>query len=116
MLRPLALAAIGGYQRFLSPHKGWRCAYGALHGRGSCSDFGRRAIVDYGVVGGVRLLFRRFRGCRTAALAFVVKSTDEEIERDGVGKPFNCSTGLSDNQTMLCCTLADVVGPFWACA
>ncbi|MDB5806251.1 MAG: hypothetical protein JWN73_3573 [Betaproteobacteria bacterium] len=34
----LASAAIGGYQRFLSPYKGYRCAYGVVHGTHGCSE------------------------------------------------------------------------------
>ncbi|WP_242032792.1 membrane protein insertion efficiency factor YidD [Oscillatoria sp. FACHB-1406] len=33
----LAIAAIGVYQRHLSPRKGFACAYRVLHNRDSCS-------------------------------------------------------------------------------
>ncbi len=38
MLRKIAKASIRGYQKFISPHKGFRCAHHALHAKGSCSQ------------------------------------------------------------------------------
>ena len=42
LCKPLVLVSISAYQRFISPHKGWCCAYAALHGGPSCSAYGRR--------------------------------------------------------------------------
>lgn len=41
MLKVAALA-VAAYRRHVSPHKGFRCAYAAAEGRGSCSDIGAR--------------------------------------------------------------------------
>ncbi len=65
-LRPAALLAIEGYQRFVSPYKGFRCAHGVLYGT-SCSQFGKQAIRDYGLVGGLILLRQQFGDCSDAA-------------------------------------------------
>lgn len=65
-MTPGALLAIGGYQRWVSPHKGYRCAHGALYGT-SCSEFGEQAIRDYGLIGGLILLPQQFRDCSRAA-------------------------------------------------
>ena len=40
LLTSAALAAIRFYQRWISPYKGFRCAYGAHSGRCSCSTLG----------------------------------------------------------------------------
>lgn len=37
--RQIAIACIGGYQRYLSPHKGFVCAHRRLHGGDSCSQY-----------------------------------------------------------------------------
>ena len=66
--RNLALSAISFYQRFLSPHKGFRCAYAQHTGSASCSQLGYRAIRRFGVGKGVGLLFQRFDRCRAAYL------------------------------------------------
>lgn len=67
MARPfaarLALAAIRGYQRHLSPHKGFSCAYRCATGRASCSAHGHRVIARCGLWTGLALLRRRLRLC-----------------------------------------------------
>jgi len=59
----LALAAIRGYQRHLSPHKGFSCAYRVATGRASCSHHGYRVIERCGLWTGLALLRRRLRLC-----------------------------------------------------
>jgi putative component of membrane protein insertase Oxa1/YidC/SpoIIIJ protein YidD len=65
-MRALALAAIGGYQRYLSPYKGFCCAYRAHTGHASCSALGLRAIRRFGVWRGLALLQRRLDLCGVA--------------------------------------------------
>jgi putative component of membrane protein insertase Oxa1/YidC/SpoIIIJ protein YidD len=66
LAKPATLLAIDGYQQFISPHKGYRCAYGVLYGT-SCSQFGEQAIRDYGLIGGLILLRQQFHDCSDAA-------------------------------------------------
>lgn len=63
ILQPLALAAIRAYQRWLSPHKGFVCAFRVHTGRDSCSAYGYRVIQRFGVAAGLALLRRRLAGC-----------------------------------------------------
>jgi putative component of membrane protein insertase Oxa1/YidC/SpoIIIJ protein YidD len=67
MPRVLALLAITAYQRFVSPHKGYSCAYRVYTGRCSCSWLGFRAVRRFGVLRGLGVLRLRFAQC---ALAF----------------------------------------------
>lgn len=69
-LRRLALAAIRAYQRHLSPHKGYRCAYRQHTGRASCSALGYRAIRRKGLLAGLALLRRRTGLCGIAHRRF----------------------------------------------
>jgi putative component of membrane protein insertase Oxa1/YidC/SpoIIIJ protein YidD len=62
--RYLALEAISMYQRFVSPYKGFRCAYAYHTGCASCSRLGYRAIRWRGLATGLGLLFARFDRCR----------------------------------------------------
>jgi putative component of membrane protein insertase Oxa1/YidC/SpoIIIJ protein YidD len=66
LLRDLALQAISLYQRYLSPYKGYRCAYAFHTGCASCSRLGFRAIRWRGVFDGLSLLVRRLGRCRDA--------------------------------------------------
>ncbi|WP_414708718.1 membrane protein insertion efficiency factor YidD [Ramlibacter sp.] len=77
MFRATAIAAIGTYQRYVSPHKGFCCAYRAHTGRVACSEFGRRAISRHGLRAGLALLRGRFRECAAAALALAAAKPNE---------------------------------------
>ncbi len=62
----LALRAIGLYQRWISPYKGFRCAYAAHTGCASCSVLGARAIRRYGLRQGLSVLDARLLKCGVA--------------------------------------------------
>lgn len=92
--------SIGLYQRYLSPRKGFTCAHNHLHGRGSCSEFGKRVVIKYGVLRFFPLLFLRFAACRDA---FVTVSEESPKDKDdkGLGLPGYCAIDLAANAA--CC-------------
>jgi uncharacterized protein len=63
LLTQSALFAITVYQRFISPHKGFCCAYRIHTGRAGCSKLGYRAISRYGVFDGIGVLKMRLQLC-----------------------------------------------------
>ena len=63
----LASAAIIGYQRYLSPYKGFRCAHCVLHRGLSCSEAVRRLFLKHGLIAGWPLMRARFAECKQAA-------------------------------------------------
>ena len=65
-MRSVMLALIRLYQRYISPYKGFCCAYRCHTGRQSCSALGFRAIRRYGVLSGVAVLRRRLDLCGVA--------------------------------------------------
>ena len=65
-MKALALAAIRFYQRFISPRKGFCCAYAAYTGDASCSALGYRAIRRFGLRHGMAVLERRLARCGAA--------------------------------------------------
>ncbi len=65
-LRSLVLKAIRFYQRVISPHKGFDCAYRVHTGRCGCSELGFRAIRRFGVVAGWGVLRQRTALCGVA--------------------------------------------------
>jgi putative component of membrane protein insertase Oxa1/YidC/SpoIIIJ protein YidD len=69
LLRMVVLGLIGGYRRYLSPYKGFRCAHAACHGRGSCSDWVARIVRERQAHLWLPLAWRRFRACARAFLA-----------------------------------------------
>ena len=66
MLRACAIFLIGLYQRFLSPYKGFRCAYAAWHGGPSCSAAIKDLIREHGVFAALPGVRQRFSDCRAA--------------------------------------------------
>lgn len=62
-MRRVVLAAIRSYQLYVSPYKGFCCAYRELTGRASCSAFGYRAVRRYGVFSGLGLVRQRTHLC-----------------------------------------------------
>ncbi len=67
-LRAIAIAMITGYQRYLSPHKGFACAHRVLHGGLSCSEYVKVAIARYELIQAVTLSRRRFQACKQAKI------------------------------------------------
>lgn len=62
-MKSLALAGIGTYRRYVSPRKGFACAYRVHRGAASCSRLGERAIRRFGVVAGLQVLRERLARC-----------------------------------------------------
>jgi putative component of membrane protein insertase Oxa1/YidC/SpoIIIJ protein YidD len=62
----LAISAITGYQRYLSPHKGFRCAHRALHQGESCSQYVKREVQEEGLMAALRSSRVRFAECKEA--------------------------------------------------
>ena len=69
LARTLLLAAIHGYRRHVSPHKGFACAYRVHAGGCSCSTLGLRAISRYGAWRGLGVLRLRLEQCHRVARA-----------------------------------------------
>lgn len=60
------------YQRFVSPYKGFGCAYRAHSGCAGCSALGYRAIRRHGLVDGIAVLRKRLYRCGVAYRRFAV--------------------------------------------
>ncbi|WP_109039885.1 membrane protein insertion efficiency factor YidD [Azospira sp. I13] len=80
VLRYAFAGAIVGYQRVLSPRKGFRCAHRVLHGGWSCSEFGRRAVLRLGVLRFFVLQSRRFARCAKSAAILQARPDPEYKE------------------------------------
>ena len=65
-IRSLAVIAISGYQRFISPHKGFSCAHRVLYGCDSCSQYFKRVIAKDGIITAIANAKGRFQECREA--------------------------------------------------
>ncbi len=59
---------IAGYQRYISPYKGFRCAHRVAHGGLSCSAYAKHVLLRRGVAAAVRRMRTRFAACAAAAV------------------------------------------------
>jgi len=62
----LSLIIISFYQKYLSPRKGYCCAYGSLYQNGSCSQQVSMIIQQHGVIGGWAKIKNQFILCSEA--------------------------------------------------
>lgn len=65
-MRHIVIASIHLYRRYISPYKGFCCAYRMHTGRASCSELGLRTVQRYGAFVGVAVLRRRLYLCGVA--------------------------------------------------
>ena len=81
MLGYFAAAAIAGYQKYLSPFKGFHCAYRCHTGRVSCSEYARRVSLRLGILALWSALPRQFARCRQAYQALLAAPADAPPHR-----------------------------------
>jgi len=67
-MRRIAARLISGYQKYLSPYKGFRCAYHVATGETSCSESVKQIILAQGIFDGWRPIREQFKSCRSFAV------------------------------------------------
>ena len=112
----LVAACIEGYQRFLSPYKGFRCAYRARTKRTSCSEFAKRVALRRGVLALPSLLRERFKRCAMAARAMTHRRREEDERRDGRASSANAFDGCGQSAGEACAHGGCELGGEAACA
>ncbi|MDB9375845.1 membrane protein insertion efficiency factor YidD [Nodularia sphaerocarpa] len=66
LTRQVGVAAITGYQKHISPHKGFACAHRVLYGDESCSQYFKRVIAEDGFSAALIQSRERFQACKQA--------------------------------------------------
>ena len=99
-MKLLAVAAIGWYQRTVSPRKGFVCAHRTYRGGLSCSEWIKRAIARRGLRIGILLARRRFALCK--------KTHNEKKVKKNEAAPANNSCDISYIPFDCCCVGADI--------
>ncbi|MFI3137822.1 MAG: membrane protein insertion efficiency factor YidD [Methylococcaceae bacterium] len=81
-LNAIAISSITVYQRFISPYKGFCCAYHYHSGRLSCSEFARHIVKRRGVFALWAAMPRQFSRCKAAyAQILPTLNTDNQPSR-----------------------------------
>lgn len=81
----IAIRAIKIYQQYISPRKGFSCAYRVTTNDLSCSEFAKRQIETKGLFKALPNIRHRFKKCRQAALQLTEernkkRSREEEFD------------------------------------
>ncbi|NJK77444.1 MAG: membrane protein insertion efficiency factor YidD [Microcoleus sp. SU_5_6] len=114
-IRQLAIASIGGYQKHISPKKGFACAHRVLYGGESCSQYIKSAIAKFGLFEAVKASRRRFAACKQAnqilKARFYSQSSGEVAKFEGNDewnsrrRNSNCQNNCADAISTLSCDL-----------
>ena len=91
MLRYVGAGLIRVYQRYLSPRKGYRCAYGVLHGSGTCSSVGLEIMRSHGALAFLRLMPLQSDACRTAVATMQLQSEQDKRRKKKDEDGMDCS-------------------------
>lgn len=78
----LLIRAIVFYQHSMSSKKGYKCAYGVVHGTHTCSSYGLRIARRYGWKYFLPLIKRQHERCHQAAMGYE-ESPSSQSSEDG---------------------------------
>lgn len=93
MASRISLRLIGAYQRWISPYKGYRCAYSVVHGGTGCSGFAKSAIRAHGIRGALSPIRQRFRDCHAAMISLNAAKPPQSRPRRRDGSARFCAWG-----------------------
>lgn len=93
-MRKFAFASITGYQKYISPYKGFACAHRLLYGGESCSQYVKRMMVEKNLRVAIQASKQRFRACKKANR--IIRASIEEPEREESPKTPNNERKRSD--------------------
>ncbi|MEW8287294.1 MAG: membrane protein insertion efficiency factor YidD [Candidatus Thiodiazotropha endolucinida] len=105
MINTLLSLFIKGYKRWISPYKGYRCAYAAYHNDMSCSDYGLKILKESGWRKFIKLMYVRFKYCYEASLAINSKRNSllSQNENDSTDDEDNVSECNPIEDSVSCC-------------
>jgi putative component of membrane protein insertase Oxa1/YidC/SpoIIIJ protein YidD len=120
--RQVGVAAITGYQKHISPHKGFICAHRVLCGGESCSQYIKRVVAQDGFQAAFVKSRERFQACKQAnQILHAAKrqprrsQSEEEQEESDTPPPKKAPYISGDHTSCVDCAdvgrnLAEVVG------
>ncbi len=88
MIKTIIIFFINIYQKHLSPHKGYCCAYKVYHNDISCSEFTKNSIKNVGLFPSISIIKQRFKDCKISSEK--IKEEKECCQSKGFKKFDNC--------------------------
>jgi putative component of membrane protein insertase Oxa1/YidC/SpoIIIJ protein YidD len=66
MIKKVIITLIEIYQKYISPHKGYCCAYRVYHGDLSCSEYAKKSLQSKKLYLAMKDIRSRFYACKDA--------------------------------------------------
>jgi len=107
-MRRIFLSLITFYQRYVSPHKRFNCAYGVLHQNGSCSSRVYSIIQNSHQSNLLPEISAQFKACKNAHLHLTAKKKEEAENTEDTDKKKS-----TKNKDHYLCIGSEC--SFWAC-
>lgn len=85
-VRAMVAFTISLYQKFLSPIKGFSCAYRIYHKTESCSCYVKRIFLEQDLQTAITLTNQRFRDCMLASEFLEPEQPNSEHNQNSVGR------------------------------
>jgi len=79
MISKIAISSIKFYQVYISPHKGYCCAYSHYTGKKTCSEFTKECIKKYGVVKSYFLHKKHIEKCQIVYFSEIKKKKEVDM-------------------------------------
>jgi putative component of membrane protein insertase Oxa1/YidC/SpoIIIJ protein YidD len=100
LTRSSSAGLICGYQKHISPKKGFSCAYRVLHGKESGSEFIKRTILEQGLMEAIPAAKHRLQACKAANQVLKSKSetpgSNKEAQRRRRDSEKQCSNNMAN--------------------
>jgi len=91
MTKQTGVVLIRGYQKYLSPHKGFCCSHRVLYGGDSCSQYVKNLLIEQDLKSAISLSRQRFRNCKTAKIILRAETLEEKRRREQNKSQWNCN-------------------------
>jgi len=95
MINKSLIYSIDLYQKYLSPYKGYCCAYKVYHDDVSCSQFTKNSIKELGFCQAMLIIKKRFKDCKISSEK-IKEEKKECCESEGF-KKFDNGVGCVSN-------------------
>lgn len=108
MINQITKLAIRGYQNYISPYKGFRCAHAHLHQGDSCSQAVFHIVDTQGLWSGRQAIKQQFKACQQAYTLLQArakkrkKSSHKKSSKQE--KDNSCDCGLDLLDGVECCS------------
>ncbi|MDJ0619665.1 MAG: membrane protein insertion efficiency factor YidD [Calothrix sp. MO_192.B10] len=107
LTRKISIAAITGYQKHISPHKGFACAHRVLYGGQSCSQYIKQAIAQSGFRVGWIKSRDRFQACKQANKILCSRNSSVGASPQKPRRRHNCDDSCYADCADISCNCAE---------